>query len=250
MNNIPGLGKSKINLLKNKGIKSKKDLYKKNVFISLPIETQYYLTYNPSPRVPRYIIDVVKSLFIILKINGTITGSYLRGLKSSKDIDFISRNTHKNVESKLKKFNIVLHTYAKGPDKVSSILDFSNIKIPYKILLDNKIDKSSFVRLKKYKIRFDIWFPKKEEFLFYKFYTTGDKIFNLITRKKFKEINPCKLKNHKNCKYLLNRHGLFIIHKINSKEVKKRVNIKSEKELFKLLGMKYKYPKERSYSFK
>lgn len=244
MENIPGIGPIMAEKLKKKGITNESQLLSSKIFKELNLQTQYFLLFKPEKKIEYKIVDAINSIFKENLIHGIIAGSYRRKQPYMRDIDFISFSPYEKVVEKLNHIGIILETYSHGSEKSSSIIDFSNFKNNNN---NNNNNSGNNKELEGKKYCIDIWFPKKEERLFYLLHCTGSSSFNLILRKKLKRINPCK--KHKNCRYLLSQHGLFIIHNIDKKEnmTRTRVNIKSEKEIFKIAGMRYLKPEERNY---
>lgn len=77
--------------------------------------------------------------------------------------------------------------------------------------------------------RIDIFFTSSKDLIPAMLHFTGSKIFNIRMRQKAKELG-----------YTLNQYGLFT-------SDGKKVKIKNEKDIFKLLDMKYKKPDERDH---
>jgi len=207
---IPGIGPKKAEELKKKGVTAINDLYLLPNFSKLPIESKLFLIYKPELQIPRVFIKKIEELFKHNNIKGIITGSYRRNKKFSKDIDFISFISSKKLLTILFKLDIKLYIHSEGNDKIGAILEIFNKRV-----------------------RIDIWFPIKEERVFYLFYTTGNATFNIITRQLVKKKG-----------YLLNRHGLFKKSGDNLIRVK---NIKSEHDIFNFIGKPYLNPNERDY---
>jgi DNA polymerase/3'-5' exonuclease PolX len=209
LHEIPGIGPKKIEILKKKyKVKTINDLYKIDIFNTLSIESKSFLIYKPERTVSYKFIEKVDEFFHNNNIKGIIAGSYRRKKSESKDIDFISYIPFEKIKRILDANNIEIYVHSQGPDKVGAIIDIF-----------------------KKRVRIDIWFPKKEERLYYLFYATGNAVFNIIMR------DAAKKKG-----YLLNRHGLFEVK--NNKRVK---GIKTEKDIMAFLGKKYLKPTERNY---
>lgn len=174
LENIKGIGSKLAEELNEKGIKTKKDLYKKEVFKTLPKATQYHLKYKPK-LIPieegREIIKELRKTFPDL----TYAGSLRREKDISGDLDIIlllSKSEFlKKIESSSNQFKI----YAIGDSKCSLIYTgyYFNVKI-------------------------DFFFSNKKELPAMLLYLTGNRIFNIRIRKEAK-----------NKGYLLNQYGLF-----------------------------------------
>lgn len=207
---VPGIGPKKLEELKKQGVKKFDDLYDLKYFSQLSTDSKAFLIYKPALQVSYNFITKVENFFIKHNIKGIIAGSYRRKKKQSKDIDFISFITANKLISIIQKSNAKLFIHSRGDDKIGAILEIFNKRV-----------------------RIDIWFPKKDERVFYLFYTTGNATFNIITRQIAKKKG-----------YLLNRHGIFYSGKYPTRRVK---NIKTEKDILQLLGKKYLKPEERNY---
>ena len=215
---IPGIGPKKLEELKKKyKVKKIKDLYDVNIFSKLSSETKAFLIYKPELCVSYKYIQKVEKFFKNNNIHGIIAGSYRRKKKESKDIDFISYISFSRLKKILESNNIELYIHSQGPDKVGAIMDIFRKRV-----------------------RIDIWFPKKEERVFYLFYATGNATFNIIMRDKAKKQG-----------YLLNRHGLFYVNTSNNSNNSTRLRrikgIKSEKDIMEKLGKEYLEPEKRVY---
>lgn len=97
--------------------------------------------------------------------------------------------------------------YTKGPNRVSLVI---------------------YLPGKRTAVKMDIFKADKDNFIPMLTYTTGSKRFNIIMRK-----------NAKKRGYLLNQNGLYLNNK--------KIPVSSEKQLFKLVGMKFRYPPQRDW---
>ena len=79
------------------------------------------------------------------------------------------------------------------------------------------------------KNRVDLFFTSEENLIPALLHHTGSKIFNIRMRKQAKDLG-----------YKLNQYGLF-----NNEG--KKIKVKNEKDIFKILEMKYKKPEERDH---
>lgn len=85
----------------------------------------------------------------------------------------------------------------------------------------------TFIKISGIYVKTDIYISNKREWIPQLLYLTGSQRFNIIMRKKAK-----------NSGYLLNQRGLF--------KAGKLISVKTEKEIFELIGMKYREPFERN----
>jgi DNA polymerase/3'-5' exonuclease PolX len=199
-------------------------LKKKKIFPHLPAATRADLRWNPSRRIKRAVIVKIEAEFkkLLPGIRFQVAGSYRRQKPYSRDIDLImsapsSKTTAQHWKSFLKrmaKSKIVkfVEVFAQGDDKVSAILKYQNGK------------------QKKY-AKVDVFFTDPSEYLFMLLYATGSGQFNVMMRAVAKRKG-----------FLLNQRGLY---KKISTTILKRVPIKTERDLFKKLGIKYLTPEKR-----
>jgi len=192
----------------------------------LPEATQADLKYNPTRIIPRKVIKKIDDL-LRKNLKGfkfEIAGSYRRHKPVSRDIDIIvsAPSTKTTAEHWLDFLRLVpkpikfVTVYAQGEDKISTILLFT--------YHENG-------ELKKITCKADIFFTDVKSYMYTLLYATGSGQFNIRMRYTAKRLG-----------YLLNQHGLY---KKISPTILKRVNIKDEKHLFKVLGMKYLEPQQR-----
>ena len=219
-----GIGAPRAKQLIESGITSINQLKTKKFYNTLPQETKLFISMKPNQKIPH---DHIAKLEPYLstphlkatKLNDfkvTIVGSYRRNKPYSSDIDcmVVSDNpatldiflNHLNLQ-----FKGNVHTYSKGQDKISTIINLQNIvrsKTPVVYKLDafrtNIADEIPML-----------------------LYSTGSKEFNILMRKTAKKKG-----------YLLNQKGLF-------KDGKLVPNLPSEKAYFDILQMDYKAPAER-----
>ena len=240
---IYGIGPAKAKILyKKHHIVSHKDLSKK--MISTPsilnpkqkIGLKYFTDLDT--RIPRKEIDAYKRKFTAIQklVPGlifSINGSYRRGLGSSGDIDVLitASNPSKTPESVRKHFiklllqkGIIIETLAAGKTKFMGV---------------SKLTKRSKAR------HIDIIDTTPEKYCFAQLYFTGSGGFNI------------QMRTHaKNKGYILNEQG------INDLQTKKPVKpsliqsiigkplLKSEKDIFNFLGLKYLQPSKRNAATK
>lgn len=139
-------------------------------------------------------------------------GSYRREMKRVNDIDILITGSLKNAINILKKKKYIIADLGYGETKFSGIA---------------KLPRTNST------VRIDIIKTTKEEMPFTLLYFTGDFVQNINMRKKAKRM-----------KYSLSQHGLK-----NLKTNKMVKGIKTEKDIFSFLRMKYKEPNERSHDY-
>lgn len=229
LESVMGIGKRLAENLQKRGIRKRADLC--HIMEELPLATQLDLKYKPERKIPREEIDkideVLKKIFKKQSCRYLISGSYRREKPFSHDIDIlIDSKCLKNKSSSgdylatisdmINQSRVrtptklkLIEPYSSGPDRISALFKMQKTR-PFKY----------------YKVDFFITPP--EEWVFAVVYTTGSQKFNIRMR---------ALAKHKG--YKLNQRGLF---KIDGKPIQ----VKSERELFKILGMTYKNPRERN----
>ena len=161
-------------------------------------------------------------------------GSYRRGAKDSGDIDILIKSnvfTLKDFVKLLKKWGVVFDTLSEGKD------DFKGLgRCP---------------GMKKFIFRIDIMFTKPENWNAALMHFTGNDVLNRLMREKAKELREYNGKKYPHGA-ILSQKGLFI-RGVNNKSSGKRVipgGLKSEKQLFDILGMKYLPPSQRGSKIK
>lgn len=146
----------------------------------------------------------------IFNDNYMMVGSYRRNKKTLGDIDILIKNINiKDFIDKLKnqKNLKIVDQISLGPRKFSGYLQYKNNNVR----------------------RLDILYIDEDKWPFSLLYFTGSKDFNIMMRNKAKSLG-----------YLLNDSGLF-----DSKTLKKINNLKTEKDIFKKLNLKYIKPQNR-----
>ena len=224
-------------------------LSKKEIFDELSIATKTDLKYNPLRVIPRPIIkfinDEIQKIFSALNIQYDICGSYIRGKSTSGDIDMVvntddlSRlirlkkiSEYKNIIDKLNESNIKFHEpFANGNDKIATLIEVDLIKS--KLVKEYPEFKKLFKCTSscKVNVKIDIFLSNTEDYIFAKMFAIGSGSFNIRMR------SVAKKKG-----YLLNNHGLW---KKTSVNILEKMPIKTEKEIFDFLNIKYKQPSER-----
>lgn len=219
----------------------RKILKNKLIFNDLPIATQTDLLNNPLRVIPRPIIALIDSeinkCLQNTKIKYNIAGSYIRGKSSSGDIDMVLCTDIKkektwdffkekiNTTSKYIKF---FDPFAKGDDKVATLIQVDLKKSG----LFKKYPEFKKIANKqgKVNVKIDIFLSTSEDYVFAMLFAIGSGMFNILMR------SVAKKKG-----YLLNHRGLY---KKNNETLVK-VPLKTEKEIFDLLNIKYRTPEQR-----
>jgi len=229
---VIGIGKKKAKELYDKyGITSVKELKEahKNEDIDLPEEIitglKLYGKYKGDiPRkevekIEKYLQNKLKEMDKNFK--GLVCGSYRRGKKILQDIDFLIVN--KNVKTDKDLTNL----------KENTLKDFIKLLKDDKFLIANLTYKDikskymGFCKFEKNPIRrIDIRFVPYESYPTALLYFTGSGNLNKLMRQVAKDQD-----------YKLNEYGLF--------KGKRRIEIKTEEEVFKILGMDYLPPEDR-----
>ena len=255
---VPGLGPSLARQLYTiYEVKTKNDLKKPLIFDILPIMTQYDLIYNPLRKIPHQNIKLFEKYLakhLIYKgkpIKHQIAGSYRRGKPYSNDIDIIIENTVSSwqnilnmigtfvpLDPKIKKNEFLNVGVKKGNKKGNKKGGAQNIKCeilpPYawgekkistyiKFQIGQQTGYSSSLRWWK----IDMFITDKYSYNFMLLFATGSGKYNMIMREVAKRKGM-----------LLNQYGLY-------RDNEKISGIKSEKDIFKVLGMTYREPKDR-----
>lgn len=217
LNKIMGLGTERIKQLIGLGLTSIPQLKTKKFYDSLPQETKLFISMNPDQKIPHeYIKKLEPYLTNLDDLKVVLVGSYRRKKPVSSDIDcMVVSDDPDALDIFLKQLNAKfkgdVHTYSKGPDKISTIINLQN-------LLGTK--KPAVYKLDAFRTSVHDSVPML-------LYSTGSKEFNVIMR------GIAKKKG-----YLLNQKGLFVDGKLVS-------GLNTEKAYFDILGMEYKKPEER-----
>jgi len=222
---ILGIGDVKADELIAAGLKSITQLKMKKFKDLLPESAQKMLLYQPDRQIPHDNIKIVEPLILSLCdskdgcLSTTIVGSYRRRTATSRDIDVMVVSDDEKIldrwlakaRATFKEENVI--PYAAGPDKLSVLIRFNQI-CPDK-------------KLGVYKL--DVFRAPSKKAHAMMLYATGSKGFNIIMRKKAKDM-----------KMLLNQDGLF------ERESNKLIPTSSERDIFETLDMEYKEPWERN----
>lgn len=208
----------KLKLIKDKDdnlslSKIKKILLSNDFYNELHIATKYDLLYNPTRLILRKTIDNLNSILtknLKNKIKFKIAGSYLRGKKSSSDVDIVIINNYtpdilfNKLQNLLSKDIKILYPFAIGPDKIATLIKIDGIYI-----------------------KVDMFLTNDDEYIFALLFATGSGSFNILMR------YIAKRKGYK-----LNQKGLW-------DKDNKKIKIKSEMDVFNILNMKYRLPENR-----
>ncbi len=213
-----GIGPERAKELISAGVTHINQLHMKKYKDLLPAETKIFIDLKPLQQIPNEHIKILEPYLLKASdtnLKLTIVGSYRRGKPFSSDIDLMVVSNESNaIELLLERLKEILngkiYPYSKGPDKLSLIVDMSEL-IGSKNLI-YKID--AFRTLPEHEIPMLL-------------YSTGSKEFNVFMRGKAKKAG-----------YLLNQKGLF-------KDGAIVKDLKTEKDYFDILGMSYKEPSAR-----
>tara|TARA_Y100000780_G_C13695469_1_gene421512 strand:- start:4152 stop:5162 length:1011 start_codon:yes stop_codon:yes gene_type:complete len=235
LESIVGVGrKTAIDLYKNHKIKSIKELKQahKNKKIELNKNILLGLKYHGvyTTKIPRELITEVDKFLHneLIKIDpqlfGIITGSYRRLKMTSGDIDVLL------VHPKIKTMEQLLNNE-------NYLQKFSNKLRKSKFVLDDLTDKEpyskymGFAKFKNITFRFDIRYMPYESYYPALLYFTGSANFNRKMRMVANDMG-----------YILNEYGLY---ELNDGKKGKKIKVKSEIDLFEVLGFEYLPPELR-----
>ena len=235
LESVIGIGKSKaIELIEKHNIKNVEDLRSavRNGTITLPsnaIKGLYYLD-KYEMNIPRSEMveydEILQKIFrkIDKKIIGTVCGSYRRGKPTSNDIDVMI--VHKDI---ITKSDVNNSNYLEVI--VNKLID-TGIIIDSLTGTDVKTKFMGFCRIGNHHIRrIDIRFMPFQSYHAALIYFTGSGSFN----RKMRTVAMSK-------NMLLNEYVLYK----KKGDKKKLIIVKSEKEIFDILGMKYLDPEKRN----
>lgn len=213
--NIHGVGKVKAKEWYDLGYRTLEDL--KNVKMTNAQTLGYKYYYDLQERIPRCEMHEYNEIFMNiskeLNVELVVAGSFRRGVETSGDIDVVIKEDERVdlnlIVEELK--NIIIGTLAKGKIKYMGIVKLGD----------------------EYKARrLDLLVINKESWPYALLYFTGSQNLNILMRDKAKERN-----------WTLNEHGLFD----NDNNTLVDPNIKTEKDIFNVLDMKYIPPVNRSF---
>lgn len=197
-------------------------LLKSKIFMELSAATKADIMFNPCKEIPHEVLKSLEKKFQknLKSWKFDFAGSYRRKTQISHDLDLvISRRGKQDLITLWKKLKIdieklnnisISEPFAQGSDKVVFILNF-----PFKN--------------HEYRIKVDLFFVPPQEYIYMLLYATGSGKFNMLMRRQAKVRN-----------LLLNQKGLF------DRKTHKRIPVKSEKQIFEILGMKWRTPEERN----
>jgi DNA polymerase lambda len=224
-----GIGPKKAEELISHGILNVDDL-KKNKNVKLTSAQKLGLKYyddllkkiprKESENIRKLIENEFKKVFNEVENEVILAGSYHLGKKTSGDVDIVlSIDNIKNLNGILKTF--VTHLFENG-----ILLDtLSGSKIPS----DKQTNYIGLIQINSNPVRhIDIHVIKSEELPFHMLYFGSGEQFSRIIRKKAKDLG-----------YKLNNKGLF---NLNGK----KININTEKNVFKKLNLNWVPPKNRN----
>ncbi len=236
-----GIGPEKAKDLIAAGLKHINQLHMKKYKDLLPEETKIFMDLKPLQIIPREYIQILEPFLMKASdedIRLTITGSYRREKSHSSDIDLMVVSDNPNaLHILLGRLSDILngkvYPYSKGSDKMSLIIDMSDIlpsdnsktRLKKKTATDSKKNDNDRSGKKVYKL--DAFRTNTDAQIPMLLYSTGSKEFNVIMRSKAKKLG-----------YLLNQKGLY-------KDGVQVPNLHTEEDYFNILQMVYKEPKER-----
>ncbi len=190
-------------------VQTTKSLNDERIYKLLPVATRADLKYHPTKKVPHKIISEIQAeLKKIIKAKHMVAGSFRREKPFSRDIDIVVCD--KNVLAKLPFYRSKRlyfgEPYAAGPSKISTFIIYTGTRY--------------------WTIKTDIFMATVTEFPAMSLFATGSAVFNIRMRALAKKRG-----------YLLNQTGIF------KDDV--RITVKSELDIFKILGMTYHEPVDR-----
>jgi DNA polymerase/3'-5' exonuclease PolX len=250
-----GIGKERAKVLIEAGVKNVNSLHMKKYFDLLPEETKLFIKLKPLTKIPHEHIDVLKLYIDSLEkpdLKIRLVGSYRRGKPFSSDIDVMIVSDNENAidifyKALSNELDGKVYPYSKGKDKLSLIVDMTDLLEQDMSYMDEKLikegrrkhDNVSYMDEKlikegrrkhdnvSYIYKIDVFRTLPEDEIPMMLYSTGSKEFNVGMRGKAKKLG-----------YLLNQKGLF-------KDGKKIENLDTEEDYFNILDMEYKEPKDR-----
>lgn len=237
LTSIHGIGAKTAQILAEKGVKTKSDLKKPDIYNTLPEATKLHLKYKVLDEISW---DIVHSLLAQFPPYIIGVGSYRRKKQTLHDIDVL---TFKPMETTIA--DIKSRSREKDP---------RTEEYPYKVLGDYSSgeQKHSFVvKYKAFIVRVDVFYAPCSEKPFALLHYTGSRNFNIRVRAVAKKKG-----------YKLNQHGLYVVSKSVEKSAANNTakntannttqltnvlkSAKTEKDILDFLGITYKKPEERS----
>lgn len=229
----------------------RKALRDKKIYPTLPLATKMDLDEHPLNRIPRKLIKMMEREIAKALGDGKnggvkfiVAGSYLRGAKTSGDIDLVlqtstrpartTADTWTHFRNQVNKTSNILHIkepFSIGNDKVGAAFE---IRVPPTMRNDEHI--KDYID-DKFKVRFkaDAFLTTPAEYEIALLYATGSGIFNIRMRFVAKKKG-----------YLLNQHGLYKVSKVGEEVKLTNTGVKTQEEVFEKLGMKYREPSRRN----
>lgn len=222
----------------------------KNIFDSLPVAAKVDLLYNPIKIIPREFIEILdKEMHEYLgkgqRIKFDIAGSYRRGKLTSRDIDVVVSNGKLGIDVVDQLISRVNHSkilrimppFARGPNKATTLFELiipKNLEsllagYPRRCLIRHT---ASAARdgYTKVRMKVDIFITEPDEYIFALLFATGSGMFNVRMRAVAKKRG-----------LLLNQRGVY--RKVGDKL--EQIPVKTEKEIFEVVGVTYREPKNR-----
>lgn len=219
LTSIHGIGLKTAQILAEKGVKTKSDLKKPDIYKTLPESTKLHLRYKVLDEISWDIVHSLLSQFPAYIIG---VGSYRRKKQKLHDIDVL---TFKPMET------TIADIKARSREK-----DPRTEEYPFKVLGDYSSgeQKHSFVlKYKTFIVRVDVFYALCSEKPYALLHYTGSRNFNIRIRAVAKKKG-----------YKLNQHGLFSVKTIDSETPV--LHAKTEKDILDFLGITYKKPEDRS----
>ena len=195
----------------------------KEFWDSLPESARAYLTYLPDRAIPRVVIERLDHA--LEKVRGLrlrLGGSYSRGRATSNDADIVVSGRNREPEIVLERIAAglagsrtveMLPPYAVGPDRISTMFRVQ--------ISGSDLPKDTYI------VKSDIFIAAPEEYVFTLLYVIGSGGFNILMRAQAKRKGM-----------LLNQRGLF-------DRSGKRLDVKTENDIFDTIGVTYRKPADR-----
>jgi DNA polymerase/3'-5' exonuclease PolX len=206
---VMGIGPNLAKKLIDSNLKSMDQLNETKYNNMLPNASKIWLKLKPERITHMKAVEIMNYMKPCLKhLDYTIAGSYRRMKPIQKDIDliFIDSNFDKLLKA-LNDFKLDFKILVQGPKKMSMLI---------------KVKSNPYVQ-------FDMFLCTKEQYYPFLLYLTGSKNFNKKMRFHAK-VNGFKL--NQEC--------------LKSLKTNKIIKVKSEKDIFDLIGFKYVKPTDRS----
>jgi len=203
-----------------------------SIYNNLPVATKADLDNNPLPRIPRELIEQLeKHIKSIIRCKFVIAGSYLRGAKDSGDIDAVldtETKTWAQFQAGINANSNILHIqepFSMGDSKVASYWEY---KIPARSKLRKIGLIDSYTENNTVRFKVDCFLASPANWIPTMLYATGSGQFNLRMRMVAKRKG-----------YLLNQNGIY------KRGETTPIPIKTEKDIFDLVGIAWRPPEQR-----